>query len=74
MKTLESFEFEGKFYEIKMVETADRLTVRAYHQNAVANYFSHSIDKDTNEDFIRVHGRDAIKELIQHAKSDITGN
>lgn len=72
MKVLESFEFKGKIYEIRMIESADRITVRAYHQNKAANAFSHNIDNETNQDFIRTHGKDALQLLIQHAKSDIT--
>lgn len=74
MKMLEKFEYEGKIYEIKLIETQDGFTVRAYCQDKKANRFSYSIDKETNEDFTRIHGRGALKELIQHAKSDIIGN
>lgn len=74
MEILESFEFKNKIYEIRMIVTNDRVTVRAYHQDKEANRFSYSIDKETSKDFIQTHGRDALKELIQQAKSDIIGD
>lgn len=74
MEILETFEFAGKLYEIGMIDEGGSLSVRAYHQNKEANRFIYSIKKEIDKDFIRVHGRSSIKELVQQAKQDIIGS
>lgn len=73
MEILETFEFAGKLYEIGMIDEVGSLTVRAYHQNKEASRFIYSVKKETDKDFIRVHGRSSVKELVQKAKQDVIG-
>lgn len=72
MVVLENFEFGEKTYEIRMLETDEKIIVRAYYKGKFANVFSHSIDKSTDHDFKKVHNRSALNELIRHVKYDIT--
>ncbi len=72
MTVAETFEFEGKSYEIRIVHANGRFCVHAYLDNQRANGLEYCIDEDTNFDVSQqMKGVSGIKHLIKQAKFDV---
>jgi len=67
----ESFEFEGKEYEIRLSGEGGRIRVRAYLEGQRANGYEYSMDEDAISDFARSTSENAIKHLVDLARSDV---
>ena len=67
----DTFEFEGKEYEIRIHGSAWDFTVRAYLNGKPANGYSYSISLPTEIDLKSAHNLDAVQILVGYAKRDI---
>ena len=66
------FSFEGREYEIRVVSDGATIHVRAFHKGKPANGYSYQVDLMTAFDLKKLMVCDAIKELVDSAKNDVT--
>lgn len=75
MKEIDSqpFEDKGKNYEIKVFQTGNTFTVKAYLGNKEANCYSYSIDvtNSTKDEWNWDHEKEPCKRLIDIVEDDI---
>ena len=68
------FDHAGQEYEVRIISDGNTLYIRAFKDAKPANGYRYSVDLVTAMDIEHVIGYDAIKDLVESAKTDVIEN
>jgi len=73
MKTI-PFTHNSQNYEIRVISDGSTIYVRAFKDGQAVNGYSYQVSLPVAFDLNRIHGLDAVQDLIKNAKHDVVND